>query len=180
MIAVRCPGHTIQFWVTGIVSIYGRAHLDLSYKVVPVDGQLHLVCVIQNAPIKNRFLKAIGVWRETAEDVSVEYNINDVKGNPIVHDVLARIRHVFDGGFEGKVASKLHTRIPSSVAYTDFALAYYDSTINQVIVVGDEVTEYMILPIGKYHATIKIQMVEQTINETKDFVVDITGFGWCG
>jgi len=161
---------------TALQMFYGRPNIHTSYGVTPVNGQLHLVCTLQNVPIKNKFLKALGIRRETAESVRANYTIADETGKIIADNVIAAIRHIFEGDFEGKVNLKLEASIPASDIYTDFALAYYAR--GMVGLVGDDYHPNTILPIGKYTASIKIKIAEKEIEETKHFVVEEKGFGW--
>jgi hypothetical protein len=154
----------------------GKPDIKIHYGVIPVEDQLHLVCTLQNPPIKNKFLKALGIRRKTVESVRAKYTIYDERGNIIAEDVIAAIRHSFGGGFEGKVNLELDVRIPASEAYTDFALAYYAGRM--VSLVGDECHPTTVLPIGKYTASIKIKSAEKEIEETRHFVVEEKGFGW--
>jgi hypothetical protein len=155
---------------------YGKPDVKTSYGVRPVDDQLHLVCALQNPPIKNKFLKALGIRRKTAESVSAKYTIYDERGKIIAKDVIAAIRHIFGGGFKDEVNLTLDVSIPASEAYTDFALAYYAGM--RVALVGDEFHPSTDLPIGKYTASIKIKLAEKEIEETRHFVVEEKGFGW--
>lgn len=154
----------------------GKPNIQTSYGVIPVDDQLHLVCTLQNSPIKNKFLKALGIRRKTAESVSAKYTIYDERGNIIAEDVIAAIRHIFGGDFEGKVNLKLDVSIPASETYTDFALVYYAGGMADLI--GDECHPTTVLPIGKYTALIKIKSAEKEVEETKHFVIEEEGFGW--
>lgn len=154
----------------------GKPDIQTSYRVIPVEDQLHLVCTLQNPPIKNKFLKALGIRRKTAESVSAKYTIYDERGKIIAEDVIAAIRHIFGGGFEDEVNRTLDVSIPASEAYTDFALAYYAGM--RVGLVGDEFHPSTVLPIGKYTASIKIKLAEKEMEETRHFVVEENGFGW--
>jgi hypothetical protein len=161
---------------TALQMFYGRPNILTSYGVIPVNGQLHLVCTLQNLPIKNKFLKALGIRRETAESVRANYTIADETGKIIADNVIAAIRHIFEGDFKGRVNLKLEASIPASDIYTDFALAYYAG--GMVGLVGDDYHQNIVLPIGKYSATIKIKIAEKEIEKTKRFVVEEKGFGW--
>lgn len=154
----------------------GKPHIKTSYRVIRVYEQLHLVCTLQNPPIKNKFLKALGIRRKTAESVSAKYTIYDERGNIIAEDVIAAIRHIFGGSFEGEVNLTLDVSIPASETYTDFAIAYCAG--RTVALVGDEFHPSTDLLIGKYTASIKIKLAEKEIEETRHFVVEEEGFGW--
>jgi len=154
----------------------GKPDIQIHYGVIPVEDQLHLVCTLHNPPIKNKFLKALGIRRKTAESVSAKYTIYDERGNIIAEDVIAAIRHIFGGSFEGEVNRTLNVSIPASETYTDFALAYCAGLT--VGLIGDEFHPSTVLPIGKYTAAIKIKLAEKEIEETRHFVVEEEGFGW--
>lgn len=72
--------------------IWGRPKLMICFDVIEGDDSRFLVVRVYNQPIKNRFLRLLGVRTEAAEDVNARVIIKEYRSQKVISDVVADIK----------------------------------------------------------------------------------------
>jgi len=145
-------------------AIWGRPKLRLSFE----DFNGHLFCMLQNVPIRERFLKILCVTRMPVQDLSVEISIyGEDRVLPIYADIVGRILQFSD-------SSARHITLPASITCASFNVAAMNKNMRMAICVDEgnfikPTKKY--LGVGRYRVRVIISADGRQIFKYKDFEI---------
>ncbi len=143
--------------------ICGRPKIEISYDV---SNRATLSCLLYNRPIKNRFLKIIGVYRRQVDSLSASFSIENIcKSKAEVTNIIARIDTAHD-------VPKVSVSLPASdiPANIDLIMGANNGTAKTI---AHYEPKNIDLTTGEYRVIIRIKASEKEGKYSRKFTV-----GW--
>jgi hypothetical protein len=143
--------------------MWGGPKILLHFRIEDMENNCYYSCEIHNIPIRNRLLKALGVRRETAQDVTAAFEIEERgTGKTICPITQALIKTQTRVGAE-------RILLPASFFPALFAIVFIEKGKSEVRVMRED---KLILPIGNYTAKVRVFAGEDKYISKCNFVVD--------
>lgn len=144
---------------------YGKPQLFVGNGTRDLGNKTALQCWIFNFPIKNKWLKKIGVKRATAEGISCTYTIQESgSGKIIVPEVVPKM--ITYGGEPAQRVDLPSGTVPVTVCVVDI-----DNNTGVVTSFHDFGEREIPIPMGRYSVIMRIDFSDISGVFTKDFMV---------
>lgn len=142
---------------------YGNPKLEFRFDIEDTPPFCFYECHIFNVPITNKFLRKMGVRRDTAQDVSAAYEIlKKPTGEVVCPSTTVQIKTQ-----TGVVAQRIV--LPASYSPSIFAIFYLDKNTSEAFVARDN---KLLLPMGSYYARVTVVEGEEIFITGCNFTVD--------
>ena len=142
--------------------IFGRPKLTIGFDIWTVEGGKVLQCELRNPPIKQRFLRKLGIRRMVAEDVVAHFVIkNGDDGSNIIAEIIPSI--VSHAG----TAPAQRINLPPSIFPCQIGIVIVEDAEHLVRVFQQD----RILHSGLYHVFVEVAMEGKFFHAQRSFKV---------
>lgn len=132
--------------------LWGRPLLEMQFEEYVENKERVLLIFLKNPPVKRRILRILGVRREAAQSITVEFRILEVGSNRIIVPIRqARIYSDDDPTDEGR--NRISLPATYSVA-ASVILIRWDTQEKKAFVAHDRLRQELPLEYGQYQADV--------------------------
>jgi hypothetical protein len=141
--------------------IWGRPRLIVSFDIIEGDDSRFLVARIYNYPIKNGFLRILGVRTQSAEDVNAKVTIKGCDSKRVISDVVADIK-TYTG-----LPDAQRICLPASIFPASIGIVEVNDSDGKAKVYEKDI----LLTAGSYSVSLQVISAHKTILAQGDFLV---------
>jgi hypothetical protein len=159
--------------VTAVPSVFqmfwGRARIDTQFEVSAHGNERMLVIFFQNPPIKDKWLKLLGIKREEVQSLSAEYRISEFGSKKVIMPIH-RCRLYTDEDINEKGSDRIVLPPTYSVG-ANTIIAVWDNATHKAAILPDRIRDILYLDEGYYIVQIIIFVDGQPKEIIRQFVV---------
>jgi hypothetical protein len=149
--------------------LWGRPKIKIEFENGVKEMDRFLPVYLSNPPIKNKFLKRLGVRRETVQSLTAAFRISELgSGKIIIPSRQARIYSDDDPDDKGRFRTTLP---PTFSVAASIMVVLWDAKKSQAVVLPDRLREASALPEGAYRVRIIFSIDGDPIPVSRQFII---------